>query len=95
MSPTTPRMDDLRLDVTGERAAFEEFCCQLFRRASELAAGSQYRRIRGDGGDGGVEAIWILPTGEVWGLQAKFFDTLGSKGEGAAHRVRAAGCGEL
>lgn len=42
-------------------------------------ANSRYRRVRGDGGDGGVEAIWTLPANEVWGLQAKFFGTLGAK----------------
>jgi hypothetical protein len=72
-------MADLRLDATGLRGAFEEFCCQLFRRAPEVPANGLYRRIRGDGGDGGVEAVWSFSTGEAWGLQAKFFDTLGAK----------------
>src|SRR5271154_5853583 len=79
MPRITPRIDNLRLDATGERGAFEGVCCQLFRRGPEIPANSHYRRIRGDGGDGGVEAIWTLSAGEVWGLQAKFFDTLGSK----------------
>src|SRR5689334_17482088 len=79
MPSATPQIANLRLDVTGLRGAFEEFCCQLFRRAPEVPANSRYRRVRGDGGDGGVEALWMLPAAEVWGLQAKFFDTLGSK----------------
>lgn len=72
-------MRDLRLDATGVRGAFEEFCCQLFRRAPEVNPNSRYRRIRGDGGDGGVEACWTTLAGDVWGLQAKFFDALGAK----------------
>jgi hypothetical protein len=71
-------MADLRLDATGSRGAFEEFCCQMFRRAPEAPANGRYRRVRGDGGDGGVEALWIFPAGEAWGLQAKFFNTMGS-----------------
>ncbi len=78
MPSMTPQIPNLRLDTTGLRGAFEEFCCQLFRRAPEIPNNSQYRRVRGDGGDGGVEALWTLPAAEVWGLQAKFFDTLGA-----------------
>jgi hypothetical protein len=78
MPSTTPQIVNLRLDAAGSRGAFEEFSCQLFRRAPEVPTDSRYRRVRGDGGDGGVEAVWILPSGEVWGVQAKFFDTLGA-----------------
>ena len=79
MPSTGPQLADLRLDATGVRGAFEEFCCQLFRRVPEVAANSRYRRVRGDGGDGGVEAFWTSPADKVWGLQAKFFDALGAK----------------
>lgn len=80
MPEPTPQIAKLRLDASGIHGAFEELCCQLFRRAPEAsAANSRYRRIRGDGGDGGVEAIWTLPANKVWGLQAKFFSTLGAK----------------
>lgn len=77
--PNTGRLiADLRLDKTGLRGAFEEFCSQLFRCAPEVPPNSQYRRIRGDGGDGGVEALWTYPKNQIWGLQAKFFDALGA-----------------
>lgn len=77
MPDAMSQIANLRLESTGVRGAFEEFCCQRFRRALEVStANSRYRRIRGDGG---VEAIWTLPTNEVWGLQAKFFSTLGAK----------------
>ena len=79
MPSKPPQISNLRPDEAGIRGAFEEFCCQLFRRMSEVQADSVYRRIRGDGGDGGVEATWTLPDGKVWGLQAKFFDALESK----------------
>jgi hypothetical protein len=79
MPMASPQLSNLRLDATGERGAFEEFCCQLFRRAPEVPADSRYRRIRGDGGDGGVEAVWNFPDGKVWGLQVKFFNNLGAK----------------
>jgi hypothetical protein len=65
---------------TGQSDAFEELCCQIFRRLylSSLPSGSQFSRFRGSGGDGGVEAIWTLPNGEKWGLQAKYFYELES-----------------
>jgi hypothetical protein len=63
----------------GQREAFEELCCQIFRRAPEVPSGAAvYRRFRGAGGDGGVEAIWRYSDGRVWGLQSKFFRSLGN-----------------
>ncbi|QAY67308.1 hypothetical protein [Paenibacillus protaetiae] len=68
----------IRTFQNGARDSFEELCCQIFRRtfASELPQGSRFFRFRGSGGDGGVEAIWQLPDGEKWGIQAKYFDGL-------------------
>jgi hypothetical protein len=66
----------LRSEAEGARGSFEELCCQLLRRAPDVPEQSRYRRIRGSGGDGGVEATWIYPDQKVWGLQAKFFDRL-------------------
>lgn len=65
-------LQKLRPGKDGIRGAFEEFCCQLFRR-SEEDSNWQYRRINGAGGDGGVEAVWEKQDGSVWGLQAKYF----------------------
>jgi hypothetical protein len=60
--------------------AFEELSCQIFHRLSNnliqdfhLPQGSEFQRFRGAGGDGGVEALWILPNGNKWGLQSKCF----------------------
>jgi hypothetical protein len=68
---------------TGITDAFEELCCQIFHRLSnnfiqnfQVPQASQFQRFRGAGGDGGVEALWILPNGDKWGLQAKYFDKL-------------------
>jgi hypothetical protein len=79
MSQSSLKFRDLRTAEHGIRDSFEEFCCQLFRRAPEVHAHSRYRRVRGEGGDGGVEALWIAPNNGVWGLQAKFFTTLGAQ----------------
>lgn len=58
--------------------AFEEFCCQLARQ--ELPApGSQFVRVHGAGGDGGVECYWRLPNGDEWGWQAKYLFGLNKK----------------
>jgi|HubBroStandDraft_6_1064221.scaffolds.fasta_scaffold200974_1 hypothetical protein len=75
-------ISNLRIDAEGIQASFEEFCCQLFRRAPEVPARSRPRRIRGAGGDGGVEATWTFQNEKVWGLQAKFFSKLGASEKG-------------
>lgn len=67
---------NLRVGPEGIRNSFEEFCCQLFRRAPEVPEKSRFRRVRGSGGDGGVEAVWLLPNGMAWGVQAKHFSKL-------------------
>lgn len=63
---------NLRAEGGDRREGFEELSAQIFHRYSVPAA-SQYERFRGAGGDGGVEAIWRLPSGNVIGLQSKFF----------------------
>ncbi|MDH4986916.1 hypothetical protein QEZ47_15530 [Aminobacter anthyllidis] len=70
----TPDFDFSRIRAEGgdRREGFEEFSAQIFHRYT-VTAGSRYERYRGSGGDGGVEAIWRLPTGKIVGLQSKFF----------------------
>jgi hypothetical protein len=75
---STLTLAKLRIDTEGIRGSFEELCCQLFRRAPEVSPKSRFRRIRGAGGDGGIEASWTSPDEKVWGVQAKFFDKLGA-----------------
>lgn len=62
----------------GDEEAFEELCCQLFETWGKRTAGFDttwaYCDIRGDGGDGGIEAYWNnLNDNKYIGLQAKWF----------------------
>src|SRR5262249_35430323 len=54
----------------GQHEAFEELCCQLASRT--LTHGISYTRLRGAGGDGGVEGFADLPDGTRTGWQAKY-----------------------
>ncbi len=63
-------LTDLR-PLNGSLAGgFEELVCQL-AEAEPVPDGSRFVRIGAP--DGGVEAVWILPNGDEWGWQAKFF----------------------
>lgn len=61
----------IRTDHGGPRGSFEQLVCQLARR-DKHPAGSTFRRIEGSGGDGGIEAYWLLPDGSETGYQAKY-----------------------
>lgn len=54
----------------GQREAFEELCCQLAQRT--LPGEARFTRLRGAGGDGGVECFADLPDGSRIGWQAKY-----------------------
>ena len=54
----------------GQRDAFEELCCQLARRT--ISDDMPCTRLRGAGGDGGVEFIADLHSGQRIGWQAKY-----------------------
>jgi hypothetical protein len=70
-----PDIDFERIRVLDgdRRKGFEQLVCQLFRRQPPLGA-SEYRRVEGAGGDGGVEAYWIDADGNDYGVQAKYFN---------------------
>ncbi|MCK9636498.1 MAG: hypothetical protein M0R41_09490 [Methylobacter tundripaludum] len=53
----------------GQRSAFEQLVCHLAELDGNVG---EFRRIEGAGGDGGVEALRILPSGGKIGYQAKF-----------------------
>lgn len=55
--------------------AFEELCCQL--AYADVTAPAGFVRIRGEGGDGGVECLWRGTSDEVHGWQAKCIFDLG------------------
>ncbi len=58
----------------GQNEAFEELCCQIARNT--LPDEVPFVRLRGSGGDGGVECYADFPNGSRKGWQAKFvFDT--------------------
>lgn len=60
----------------GQRDSFEELVCVLAKRNPPKLA-LEFQPNEGSGGDGGVEAIWVLDNGSKIGYQAKFFLTLG------------------
>lgn len=60
--------------VAGQRETFEELVCQIARRVPPNRS-SEFRRIYGAGGDGGVEAVWLLKNGKEVGYQAKYYVT--------------------
>lgn len=74
------------IDFTNIRSApkskhdsFEALSVQLFRFSCDAPEGSSFYSLRGDGGDGGVEAYFRAPNGNVLGVQAKYFFQLGAK----------------
>lgn len=90
MTNTTATNIDLariRTDNGSQSNAFEELCCQLARRDSRVAEqevpSSSFMRIRGAGGDGGVECLWTFTPEDgqtfKWGWQSKFFWELDKK----------------
>ena len=56
----------------GETDGFEELCCQLFYHEF-IDDKNEYLRFRGDGGDGGVEALFIYENGSKIALQSKYW----------------------
>jgi sugar phosphate isomerase/epimerase len=56
--------------VEGRRSYFEQLVCHL-ARLDEVVG--EFRRVEGAGGDGGVEAIRILPNRRKVGYQAKYY----------------------
>jgi hypothetical protein len=74
------------IDFTNIRSApkskndsFEALAVQLFRFSCDAPEGSSFYSLRGDGGDGGVEAYFRAANGSVLGIQAKYFFQLGAK----------------
>lgn len=64
--------DKIISGVAGQRETFEELACQIVRRLPP-APDAEFRRIHGAGGDGGVEAVWVLADGAEQGVQAKYY----------------------
>lgn len=66
--------------VEGKKdTGFEEFCCQVFHQKQkelEIPDNSTFYRVRGAGGDGGVEGYWKFPNNDEICIQAKYFLSL-------------------
>lgn len=58
----------------GQRDSFETLVCVLANREPPTEA-YEFQPNDGRGGDGGVEALWLLTDGEKVGYQSKFFDS--------------------
>lgn len=71
MSFTHQSFNNLVPRMGSKEESFEELCCQIARQ-EEMPLGSSFVRIRGAGGDGGVECLWCKPDGTQSGWQAKF-----------------------
>lgn len=56
----------------GQSDSFEDLVCILAKRERPADA-VEFQANEGSGGDGGVEAIWLLSDGHKVGYQAKFF----------------------
>ena len=56
--------------VESQRQHFEQLVCHLAKLEQK---DGEFRRIEGSGGDGGVEALCLLPTGKKIGYQAKYY----------------------
>ena len=66
------RFTEIREFDGSRNTGFEELICQIARRSPPQDA-QEFRRIEGAGGDGGVEAYWIVHEGKKVGYQAKYF----------------------
>lgn len=62
----------IRKTSKGQRDAFECLACSIFHKKFDNVG--EYQCYRGDGGDGGVEAVFIRPDQTEIGIQAKFWE---------------------
>lgn len=65
----------------GQRGGFEQFICEQVAQESP-EPGAKFVSLHGDGGDGGVECYWTLPSGEEYGHQAKYWPTVAQASDG-------------
>jgi hypothetical protein len=72
MPQQLPAIDfkQIRCFQQSQNKGFEELAVQIFRRS--LSGKKEFYRVDDGGGDGGVEDIAVLPSGEKFGMQAKY-----------------------
>lgn len=75
---TTIDFTRIRSSPKSRNDSFEALAVQLFRNSCKAPAGSTFISLRGDGGDGGVEAYFRATDNAVLGIQAKYFFQLSS-----------------
>lgn len=75
---TTIDFTRIRSAPKSKNDSFEALSVQLFRMTCQVPEDSTFISLRGDGGDGGVEAYFRTASGNVLGVQAKYFFQLGS-----------------
>lgn len=87
---TSPDIDFARIAARGgsQDRAFEELCCQL--ALAESGDSPSFRRVRGDGGDGGVECFWTDAAGDLHGWQVKYMFDLATALKKAADSLATA-----
>ncbi|NML45940.1 ATP-binding protein [Ramlibacter sp. G-1-2-2] len=74
---STINFKNIRATPKSQHDSFEALATLLFQRTFPAVAGSEFTSLRGDGGDGGVEAYFKELSGAVHGVQAKYFFKLG------------------
>ena len=67
----------IRATPKSRNDSFEALAVQLFKAVFPESDKAEFHSLRGDGGDGGVEAYFETEEGEI-GVQAKYFFKLGS-----------------
>jgi hypothetical protein len=75
---STINFKSIRATPKSQHDSFEALATLLFQRSFPVLAGSDFVSLRGEGGDGGVEAYFRDPAGAVHGVQAKYFFKLGA-----------------
>lgn len=75
---TSIDLRNIRSSPKSKNDSFEALAVQLFRSSCSVPKDSTFYRLRGDGGDGGVEAYFITPDDTIVGVQAKYVCKLGT-----------------
>ena len=73
-----PNFEEINVFGRSKNESFERLVCLLAKR-ERIQGASNFQSNDGSGGDGGVDAIWLLSDGGEIGYQAKFFSSLGER----------------
>ena len=70
---TTINFEHIRATPKSKNDSFESMSIILFKSNCCVTEGSSFFSLRGAGGDGGVEAYYKSPQGNIFAVQAKYF----------------------